>query len=332
MTINTTLTGITPSGTPHLGNYIGAIKPAIDAQNQNCQNLYFIADYHSLIKLWDPKRRREYVHDIAATWLALGLDPGQTVFYRQSAITEILELNWILTSVAAKGLLNRAHAYKDKVTANITAEQDPDHAITMGLYNYPILMSADILAFNAKHVPVGKDQIQHIEIARDIAQRFNHIYQCELFTLPEAVCQANTQTIPGLDGRKMSKSYDNTIPIFSTEKKLRKNIMKIITNSQAPEEPKDHTECSVFQLYRAIASPAEVAALQQRYAEGIGWGEAKQLLFEQLNAVLAEPRERYQALISQPDQIDQILQEGEARARAIAIPIVSKAKEIIGIQ
>jgi len=329
--MKTVLTGITPSGIPHLGNYIGAIKPSIEqSHTSDLRSLYFIADYHSLVKLWDPTLRQQYIYEIAAAWLALGLDPKQTIFYRQSHIPEIMELNWILTSISAKGLLNRAHAYKDAVARNVADNQDADAAITMGLFGYPVLMTADILAFNADIVPVGKDQAQHMEMARDIAARFNHVYQ-DVFHLPEAMIDEQSHTLPGLDGRKMSKSYDNTIPIFLPGKKLRKAIMKIKTNSQLPEEPKDTEGCSVFALYRAFASAEQTAELAARYQSGIGWGEAKQMLFELLEVALAEPREKYDALMADTTQIDAILADGEARARAIARPILQQAKDAVGL-
>ncbi|MCF6766116.1 tryptophan--tRNA ligase [Thiotrichales bacterium 19S3-7] len=327
------LTGITPSGIPHLGNYIGAIKPALDlANNPNYQARYFIADYHSLIKLWDPKLRQDYIYDVAATWLACGLDPKKVIFYRQSDIPEILELTWILTSVAAKGLLNRAHAYKALVAQNEEAnKQDPDAGITMGLFNYPILMAADILAFHTNLVPVGKDQIQHIEIARDIANRLNHIYQKELLVTPEALVEKKTQTIPGLDGRKMSKSYQNTIPIFIEPKKMRKLMMKIVTNSQPPEEPKETTDCTLFNLYQAFASESEAQAIAKRYAEGIGWGEMKQILYEKVSTALAEPYQYYLELINDKKTIDAILKEGSEQARAIARPLLDDIRKTVGI-
>ncbi|HBA32708.1 MAG TPA: tryptophan--tRNA ligase, partial [Gammaproteobacteria bacterium] len=252
------LTGITTTGTPHLGNYVGAIKPAIEAsKNKNNQCFYFLADYHALIKCQDPALVRQSRMEIAATWLALGLDVDTSVFYRQSDIPEIQELNWILSCVAAKGLLNRAHAYKALVAENETSgTKDPDKGITMGLFCYPVLMAADILMFNANKVPVGKDQIQHIEMTRDIAARFNHIYG-EFFTLPEAQVEESAAVLSGLDGRKMSKSYNNTIPLFAPEKKLRKLIMKIKTNSLEPGEPKDHKTCTLFQIYSAFSSSSE---------------------------------------------------------------------------
>ena len=324
------LTGVTPSGIPHLGNYVGAIRPALQAQHDYQQSLYFIADYHSLIKLQDAALRRDYVLRNAATWLALGLDPKKTIFYRQSKITEIPELMWILSTVAAKGLLNRAHAYKDLVAKNLEAgDKDPDAGITMGLFNYPVLMAADILIFKPHYVPVGKDQIQHIEIARDIAQRFNHIYG-ETFILPEAVVSKATETLPGLDGRKMSKSYDNTIPLFLQSKDLRKLIMKIKTNSQAPEEPKSTENCALFTLFEAFANSDQAAELAKRYAQGVGWGEVKQSLFELLDQELGSARERYEYYLAHPEEVVAILAEGELKARAIAQPMLQIVKEKIG--
>ena len=330
MTSKIILTGITPSGTPHIGNYIGAIKPALDAQSDEGKHYYFISDLHSLVKLWDAKQRQSNVLEVAATWMALGLDTSKTVFYRQSDIPEICELNWILTTLAAKGLLNRAHAYKDQVAKNEADGQDPDNAITMGLYCYPVLMSADILAFHATHVPVGKDQIQHLEIARDLALRFNHVYQ-DTLTPPAAVANDKTQTILGTDGRKMSKSYNNTIPIFSTSKKLRKNIMKIVTNSQPPEEPKDPDNCTVFSIYQSVASADEVAALRTHYQSGIGWGDAKQILFEKLDALLTEPRERYDALMQDPKPVTEALAAGAEQARAVARQTLVEVKTAVGL-
>ena len=330
--MKTVLTGITPSGIPHLGNYIGAIKPSIEQSRQSgCQSLYFIADYHSLAKLQDAQLRQQYVYEIAAAWLALGLDPEHTVFYRQSDIPEIPELAWILSTVASKGLLNRAHAYKDQVAKNVEQALDADAAITMGLFCYPVLMTADILAFNADVVPVGKDQAQHLEIARDIALRFNHIYG-DVFHIPEASIDEAGKTLPGLDGRKMSKSYQNTIPIFLPEKQLRKQVMKIKTNSQLPEEPKDPTHCSVFQIYQNVAPAAAVEDLRQRYlAGGLGWGEAKQILFEALSAALAEPRARYEALMVDTAYIDRVLQAGAEKARVQSRQVLADVYRAVGL-
>ncbi len=333
MTQKTILTGITTTGTPHLGNYVGAIRPAIDAsQNDNDRFYYFLADYHALIKCHDPQRVKASTTEVAATWLALGLDPEQSIFYRQSDIPEIPELTWILSCVTAKGLMNRAHAYKAAVADNETSgAKDPDKGITMGLFCYPVLMAADILMFNANNVPVGKDQIQHIEMARDIAQRFNHLYG-EHFSLPDARVEDRTAVLTGLDGRKMSKSYNNTIPLFVPEKKLRKLIMKIKTNSLPPEAPKDPEDCALFSLYQAFANAEEIESMRQRYAEGIAWGTMKQELFEYLNAILAKPREEYQHLLNAPDYIEQVLRRGAARAREYSRPFLAGIRRAVGIQ
>jgi len=326
------LTGITTTGTPHLGNYVGAIRPAIEAsRDPNVQPFYFLADYHALIKCQEPERIHRSTLEIAATWLALGLDTDNAVFYRQSDVPEITELTWILSCVTAKGLMNRAHAYKAAVAENQEkGERDPDKGVTMGLYCYPILMAADILLFRANKVPVGKDQIQHLEMARDIAARFNHIYG-EHFVLPEAVVREETAVLQGLDGRKMSKSYDNTIPIFAPEKKLRKLIMKIKTNSLPPEAPKDPDTCTLFSIYRAFATPEEVEALRRRYAEGIAWGEMKQFLFEYLNGLFKEARERYEDLLQHPEVIERELRKGAERARRVARPFMAEIRRAVGI-
>src|SRR5882724_2495307 len=292
------LTGITTTGTPHLGNYVGAIRPAIAAsRNPGAESFFFLADYHALIKCDDPARVQRSTLEIAASWLACGLDLEKVYFYRQSDIPEIPELTWLLTCVTAKGLLNRAHAYKAAVDQNRAAGTDNDDGVTAGLYMYPVLMAADTLIFNANKVPVGRDQVQHIEMARDIGQRFNHIYGGEYFTLPEAVIEGNVATLPGLDGRKMSKSYNNTIPLWLPEKELRKAISGIVTNSQAPGEPKNPDESHIFSLYRAFASASETAAMRNAFAQGIGWGDAKQKLYERINIELAPMRERYEELI-----------------------------------
>jgi tryptophanyl-tRNA synthetase len=332
MSKQTVLTGITTTGTPHLGNYVGAIRPAIAAsKDANFAQFYFLADYHALIKCHEPEKVRQSSLEIAATWLALGLDTSNAVFYRQSDVPEIMELTWMLTCVTAKGLMNRSHAYKASVADNEhNGENDPDKGINMGLFSYPILMAADILMFNAHKVPVGKDQIQHIEMARDIAGRFNHIYG-EHFVLPEAIIDANTATLLGLDGRKMSKSYNNTIPLFEPEKKLKKLINKIKTNSQEPGESKDPTDCTLFSIYQAFASAGEVAAVRQRYAEGIAWGEMKQLLFDYINAHVAPARERYDDLMQNPQHIEEQLQEGARKARAISASFIKELREAVGI-
>jgi tryptophanyl-tRNA synthetase len=328
----TILTGITTTGTPHLGNYVGAIRPAIEAsKDDNVTPFYFLADYHSLIKCQEPEKIRQSSLEVAATWLALGLDTSNAVFYRQSDVPEIMELTWLLTCVTAKGLMNRAHAYKASVAENEEGgANDPDKGINMGLFSYPILMAADILMFNANKVPVGKDQIQHIEMARDIAGRFNHIYG-EHFSLPEAVVGENVATLAGLDGRKMSKSYNNTIPLFESEKKFRKLINKIKTNSLEPGEPKDPDSCTLYSIYQAFATESELAAIREEYAKGIAWGEMKRILFEYINEQITPARERYIALLEAPDHIEEQLQEGAKKARAVSAPFLKELRKAVGI-
>ncbi len=327
----TYLTGITTTGTPHLGNYVGAIRPAIEASEViGNESYFFLADYHALIKCTDPALVRQSRREIAATWLALGLDPDVVTFYRQSDIPEIMELTWILTCLAAKGLLNRAHAYKASVQANEdNGSADSDKGITMGLFNYPVLMSADILMFKATKVPVGKDQVQHIEMARDIAQRFNHHYG-ELLVLPDVVVSEQA-VLSGLDGRKMSKSYGNTIALFDAEKKLRKGIMKIKTNSQEPGEPKDTEGNTVFEIYKAFATSDQVSEFSQAYADGIAWGDAKQQLYELINAQMTEPRERYNELMAEPEKVETVLKCGAAKAREHSVPYLKQLREAVGI-
>lgn len=332
MNKRTVLTGITTTGTPHLGNYVGAIKPCIEASHDDdVRSCYFLADYHALVKNQDPARMQQSTLEIAATWLALGLDTETAVFYRQSDVPEILELTWILTCSTAKGLMNRAHAYKAAVQENLDAGEDADYGITMGLFSYPVLMAADILMFNSTHVPVGRDQVQHLEMARDIAQRFNHHYG-ELFVLPEAVVGEHVAVLPGQDGRKMSKSYNNTIPLWLPEKKLRKAIMKIVTNSLEPGEPKDPNGSALFTIYAAFASPRQREEMRQAFRDGIAWGEAKQRTFELINHELAPARERYQALIAEPVRIEETLLDGAARARAYAAPFLQRIRQAIGVR
>ncbi len=332
MVKDTILTGITTTGTPHLGNYVGAIRPAIEASwRDDVRSFYFLADYHAIIKCQDPKLVAESTKEVAATWLALGLDTEKVVFYRQSDIPEITELMWILTCVTAKGLMNRAHAYKAAVGVNEdSGEKDLDKGITLGLFSYPVLMSADILMFNATKVPVGRDQVQHIEMARDIAGRFNHHYG-QHFVLPEAVIEDNVAVLSGLDGRKMSKSYNNTIPLFVPEKKLRKLIMKIKTNSLEPGEPKDPDGCTLFQIYQAFANEAETESMRQRYLNGIGWGEMKQFLFEYLNDHLQEPRKTYDDLMKNSDYVEKVLCDGAETARGFSREFIQRIRESIGI-
>jgi len=325
------LTGITTTGTPHLGNYVGAIRPAIAASSdESTESFFFLADYHALIKCSDPQLIRRSSKEIAATWLALGLDTDKALFYRQSDIPEITELTWILCCSAAKGLMNRAHAYKAAVQANEEAGEDPDHAVTMGLFSYPVLMAADILLFNAQKIPVGRDQIQHVEMARDIAQRFNHNF-AEVFTLPEAVVEEDVAVLQGTDGRKMSKSYNNTIPLFLGDKPLRKAINKIKTNLLEPGEPKNPDDSTVFQLWAAFADPAETARMRRDFENGIAWGEAKRQLFELINTELAVPRERYLRLMEDPGYIESVLLRGAERAREQSSTIMQKVRSAVGI-
>ncbi len=328
------LTGITTSGTPHLGNYVGAVRPAIEASKAaDTESFYFLADLHSLIKAQDPARTQRSTLEIAATWLAAGLDPAKVWFYRQSDVPEINELTWFLTCVAGKGILNRAHAYKAAVDKNRADGEDDDFGITAGLFMYPVLMAADILIFNAHKVPVGRDQIQHIEMARDFGQRFNHIYGRDYFVLPEAVIDDNVATLPGLDGRKMSKSYGNTIPLFVPRNELKKLIASIVTDSRAPGEPKDTEGSALFQLYQAFATPEETAAFAQAFADGIGWGDAKQQLFERIDADVAPLREKYEALIAKPADIEAILRDGAARLREkYAIPFLAELRDAVGLR
>lgn len=327
------LTGITTSGTPHLGNYVGAIRPAVAASRApDAESYYFLADLHALIKVQTPERVQRSTLEIAATWLACGLDPDKVWFYRQSDIPEISELTWLLTCVAGKGILNRAHAYKAAVDKNRLDGEDDDAGITAGLFMYPVLMAADILIFGADKVPVGRDQVQHIEMARDFGQRFNHLYG-QYFTLPEAVIDEQVATLPGLDGRKMSKSYDNTIPLFSPRATLQKLIASIVTDSKAPGEPKDADNSNVFQLYQAFVSVEETAAFRREFEHGIGWGDAKQRLFERIDAEVAPLRERYEALIAEPQKIEQLLREGAQRLRAQhATPLLRKLREAVGLR
>ncbi|MBS0516321.1 MAG: tryptophan--tRNA ligase [Proteobacteria bacterium] len=327
------LTGITTSGTPHLGNYVGAIRPAIAAsRNAGTESFYFLADYHALIKCDDPARVQRSTLEIAASWLACGLDPEKVYFYRQSDIREIPELTWILTCITAKGLLNRAHAYKAATDANREKGEDADAGVTAGLYMYPVLMAADILIFNAHKVPVGRDQVQHIEMARGIGQRFNHLHGAEYFVLPEAAIEENVATLPGLDGRKMSKSYDNTIPLWLPAAALRKAILGIVTNSLGVGEAKNPDDSNIFSIYQAFASAQETAAMRQAFADGIGWGDAKQKLFERIDAELAPMREKYDALIAKPAEIEDILHAGAARARALAGPFLDKLRYAAGLR
>ena len=332
MSITRFLTGITTTGTPHLGNFVGSIRPSVAASlTPGVQSFYFLADYHALIKCEDPVRIQRSTLEIAASWLAAGLNPEKVTFYRQSDIPEIPELTWLLTCVTGKGVLNRAHAYKASVDKNTAADRDADDGVTAGLFMYPVLMGADILMFKAHKVPVGRDQIQHIEMARDMAASFNHLYG-EHFVLPEAAIDDHVATLPGLDGRKMSKSYDNTIPLFSSREQLKKLIGGILTDSRAPGEPKDTEGSALFQIYQAFATPDETAALRQAYADGIAWGDAKNTLFERVDQVIAPMRAQYEELNHNPARIEQTLLAGAERARALATPFIRELRAAVGLR
>lgn len=327
------LTGITTTGTPHLGNYVGAIRPAVQSSlRADVKSYYFLADYHALIKCGDPARIQRSTLEIAATWLAAGLDPERVTFYRQSDIPEIPELTWLLTCVCGKGLLNRAHAYKAAMDKNAEAGQELDDGVTAGLFMYPVLMAADILLFKAQRVPVGRDQVQHIEMARDIAASYNHLYGKDLLVLPEAQVDEHVALLPGLDGRKMSKSYDNTIPLFVPADELRKKIMGILTDSRAPGEPKETEGSALFQIYRAFATPQETADFAQAFADGIAWGDAKQALFERIDREIAPMRERYAELIAHPAEVERTLQRGAEKARDEATPYIRQLREAVGLR
>ncbi len=327
------LTGIKPTGTPHLGNYAGAIKPAIEqSKNPNVESYFFLADYHALIGGTDPTKVQRSTLEIAASWIALGLNVDKVAFYRQSDIPEIAELNWLLSIVASKGLLNRAHAYKAAVDHNHQQQLDADHGITAGLYGYPVLMAADILMFNAHSVPVGKDQVQHIEITRDIATRFNHVYHGDYFVLPDASVDESTAVLPGLDGRKMSKSYDNVIGIFLDSKALRERVMQIQTNSKEPGERKETNESSLYDLYQAFASAEQSRAYERALHAGLGWGDAKQQLFELLDATIAPAREEFQRLMQNPNQVEQILLAGAKKIRPQAQAFMATLRSAVGLR
>ncbi len=326
------LTGVKPTGMPHLGNYIGAIKPAIDMANSGeYESYYFIADYHSLVGVHDPKLLRSYIYEVAAAWLAMGLDPKKVTLYKQSDIPEILELHWITSCFTVKGLMNRAHAYKASVQANLEQERDEDHGVNMGLFTYPILMASDIMILNADVVPVGADQLQHIEIARDIATAFNNTYGNKL-KLPKGIVREGNKLLAGLDGRKMSKSYNNHIPLFSTEKELKKLINRITTDSSDPSIPKNPEESLIFDFYSEFATVDQTEALRTWYLRGIGWGEAKMELLSVLNSMLAGPREIYAELMANPKKIDFILEEGQAKVRPQAQKLINDLKHTIGVR
>ncbi len=326
--METVLTGIKPTGDVHLGNLLGAIKPAIEmsASSEYDRSLYFIADAHALTSVRDPEKFHQYVYEIAATWIALGLDIKKSIFFKQSDVKEVFELTWLLNCMTPKGDLNRAHSYKDRVQKNIDAQKDPDFGVNMGLFDYPVLMAADILLYDTNFVPVGKDQIQHIEIARSIAQRTNEYFGDGTLIEPQEVIQKEGSYIPGLDGRKMSKSYGNIIPLWGTEKKLKKTINKITTDSSPEDAPKNPDNCLIMDLYKLFANSEEVIALEKRYHDGIGWGYAKLELFEVVNRYLQGPREKFLTLMEDKSQIDVILKEGALRAQDIASDTMKRVR------
>lgn len=325
-----TLTGIKPTGQPHIGNYLGMIKPALELA-KDFQALYFIADYHALTTVRDKKELAHLTYQATATWLALGLNPDEAIFYRQSDIPEVFELSWVLSCFTTKGLLNRAHAYKAIVDDNIAEGREEDKNINAGLFTYPVLMAADILLFGTHIVPVGLDQQQHLEITRDVALMFNKNYG-NVLTIPEAVIRKEVMTIPGIDGRKMSKSYNNVIPIFAPSNQVRKPVMRIVTDSKRPEDPKDPDECNIFAIYRHLADADTVATKRQLYLDGgLAYGAMKQELFELLETTFSEQRDRYNALMDNPEALDKILEQGAEKARDIAGPILAKVRKAVGV-
>jgi tryptophanyl-tRNA synthetase len=325
------LTGIQPTGDLHIGNYFGAIKPALELAKEYDAR-YFIADYHALNSVKDPKELNACIRGVAAGWLAAGLDPEKVIFYRQSSIPEVFELTTQLMAFTSKGLMNRAHAYKAAVDVNSEKGEDPDAGINMGLFTYPVLMAADIILFDSDVVPVGKDQKQHIEMAQDIAQSVNANYGKQVLKVPQAAIQETVAVVPGLDGRKMSKSYNNTIPLFAPEKELRKTIMRVVTNSQGVEEPKDPDSSQIFAFYKLFATAEEQAALAARYrAGGMGWGDAKNELFLVANRELSPMRERFNAFMADPAGLDKILEQGAQKARPIASATVKRFRKAAGI-
>ncbi len=326
------LTGIKPTGSPHIGNLLGAIRPALRLADEGLEAMYFIADYHALTTVKSAADLRQLTYEVAATWLAMGLDPERTQFYRQSDVPEIFELAWVLSCFTSKGWMNKAHAYKAAVAAaQERGEQDVDAEINIGVYSYPVLMAADILAFDVDLVPVGKDQVQHVEIARDIAQRINHVYGAEVLRLPKAKLDDTTSIVPGVDGRKMSKSYGNQIPLFAAPKQMKKVVNQIVTDSTPPEAPKDPDTSTIFQIFKAVASADEARALADRYRAGIGWGDAKKALLDRLEVELGEARGRYDALMADPAKLDALLATGAAKARATARRTLDRVRTAIGI-
>ncbi len=324
------LTGIKPTGSIHIGNYFGAIKPAL-ALTEKYFGVYFVADLHALNSNPQPKELQQLIYEVAASWIAFGLDTEKAIFFRQSDIREIPELTTILSAVTPKGLMNRAHAYKAMLDKNAETGRDPDDGVNMGLYTYPILMAADILLYDSDVVPVGMDQRQHVEIARDIAENLNRIYGKTL-KLPEGLIAEEVQSIPGTDGRKMSKSYNNTLPIFIAEKDLRKQVMRIVTDSTLPEEPKNPDVDNLFQIFRFFGTPERVEEVRQLYLHGgLGYGRLKEELYENILSTFAPARQRYIELMENKSEIDTILKNGAERARELGRPVLAKVRKSVGL-
>ncbi len=324
------LTGIKPTGKPHIGNYLGMYRPALDLM-ENYQGMYFVADLHALTTMHDAATLKDLVYEVAASWLALGLDPDEAIFFRQSDIPEIPEFTWIMSCFTSKGLLNRAHAYKDAVDKNLELNRDPDEGINAGLFYYPVLMAADILLYGSDVVPVGLDQKQHIEITRDIAEAFNRTYG-DVLKVPEGLIQESVMKVPGIDGRKMSKSYDNTIPIFAPEKKLRKQVMRIVTDSKRPEDPKDPDDDNLFALLRFFASPERLEEIRELYVGGgAAYGELKKELASLILEHFADARVKFDNLIQNKDYLDKVLLEGAQKARAMGKPYLQAARKATGL-
>jgi tryptophanyl-tRNA synthetase len=325
------LTGIKPTGIPHIGNYFGAIKPAIEfSKNNEFDFFYFIADYHALNSIKDKQQISQYIFEVACTWLACGLNPNKVTFYKQSSVSQIFEITLLLANVTAKGLMNRAHAYKAAVDEARNNNMDDDALVNMGLFNYPILMAADILSMNANFVPVGEDQKQHIEITRDIANSFNKTYG-KCLVVPTEIINKDAATVLGLDGRKMSKSYNNTIPLFVAEDKLKKLVMSIKTDSTLPEEPKDKNS-TVFKYYKLFATPEQLQEYEKQFDKGISWAEAKTQLFELMNNTLKPMREKYEYYKQNPSIVKQILADGAVSANAIASQTLERMRQAVGVE
>jgi len=324
------LTGVKPTGTPHIGNYLGAIEPALRRANEYSDAFFFIPDYHALTSVQDGETMRELTHKVAATWLAAGLDPSTTHFYRQSDIPEIFELDVILNNFVPKGWMNKMHSYKASIDKNRAAGKLDDFDVNMGLYNYPILMTSDIITFGATHVPVGRDQIQHVEIARDIAQRFNNQFNETVFVLPEHVVADGIAELPGIDGRKMSKSYGNTIPLYASREVWEQSVRKIVTDSI------DHTEETIretvlYKIYATLATQDQTDELANKLVEKtIGWKQAKDLLVDALEARFGAQVTRYEELLKNPENLDVILAEGAAKVRPIAQANLARVKQVLG--